>query len=44
MKKLRDGFEDMLEDLNESDKVSVEDETFSADEPLIVIRPVAVYW
>ncbi|WP_331234845.1 DUF6414 family protein [Natronorarus salvus] len=44
MEQLRNSFENMLEDMNGSDNISVDDNTFSANEPLVVIRPVAVYW
>jgi len=41
---LRGKFEESLEDMNSSEDVSVDSGAFMTDDPVVVIKPVAVYW
>lgn len=41
---LRGKFEEGLKDMNSSEDVSVDSGAFTADDPVVVIKPVAVYW
>ncbi|MWG36093.1 DUF6414 family protein [Halomarina oriensis] len=41
---LRESFEESMQDMSSSDDVSVDAESFTANDPVVVIKPVAVYW
>lgn len=40
---LRGKFEESLEDMNSSEN-SIDSGAFTTDDPVVVIKPVAVYW
>lgn len=41
---LREKFEESMEDMNSSEDVSVDSGAFTTDDPVVVLKPVAVYW
>lgn len=44
MEEFRSDFEDSIDDTNSSEGLNIDTDLFSSDEPLIAIKPVAVYW
>ena len=44
MEEFRSKFEDSVDDANSSEGLSIDTDLFSSDEPLVAIKPVAVYW